>query len=330
LQAFRDFFVVLFSILLEATPFLLLGVFVSAALSVYVSDAFLIRWFPKGKITALLFALVLGFLFPVCECGNVPVARRLIAKGAPHGAAVTFLLAAPVLNPIVVIVTLAAFPGQPQILWLRLGFTVIISLAVGGFFSMARASDVVNPAVFGESSLHDCDVDHGHQTGEEVMGLEGGYHGVYEHTCRECYEYYENLPTKQRFNEFLFLLRDEFIEMLWLLVLGAMVASAIRTLAPQGFVNKLGASPVLSVLAMMLLAFMISLCSNVDAFFAAAFASSFLPGSIIAFLVFGPMIDIKALVMMTTTFKLKAIFWMTLLVALYTFLLAMLTTYVIL
>jgi uncharacterized membrane protein YraQ (UPF0718 family) len=80
----------------------------------------------------------------------------------------------------------------------------------------------------------------------------------------------------------------------------------------------------------MLLAFIMSLCSNVDAFFAAAFAGTFSPGSLVAFLVFGPMINVKTLVMMTSTFKARALFWLTVIVVLATFMLALLANYVIL
>lgn len=308
----------------------------SAALSVYVSDGFLLKWFPRRTFMALFYALVLGFLFPVCECGNIPVARRLMAKGVPHGAVITFLLAAPVLNPVVIIVTLAAFPGQPEILWLRLAFTIVISLSAGAVFSLVRRGDVVKDSLGRATCLVEDHAHHAQGLGAAVRSPQGVTGGTlkktHSHSCHGCagYEYYRTLPRKQRFTEFLFLVRDEFIEMLRLLILGAMIAAAFRTFIPQTFVNSVGTSQVLSILAMMLLAFVISLCSNVDAFFAAAFAGTFSPGSIVAFLVFGPMIDIKALVMMTSAFKARALFWLTVLVTLSSFLLALLVNFVIL
>jgi uncharacterized membrane protein YraQ (UPF0718 family) len=335
-QAFRNFSVILFSLLLEATPFLLLGVLVSAALSVYVSDDFLMKWFPRRTSLALLYALVVGFVFPVCECGNVPVARRLMAKGVPHGAAITFLLAAPVLNPIAIIVTVAAFPGQPEILWLRLTFTVIISLSVGAVFSLIRKSEVVKESV----AVGACAAVAGPPGGEKidthgrlnVGGRDEAMLNDHSHDCNECadYAYYRTLPPRQRGIQFLFLVRNEFIEMLRLLVLGAIIAASFRTFVPQALLNKVGVSQVLSVLTLMLLAFIMSLCSNVDAFFAAAFAGTFSPGSLVAFLVFGPMINVKTLVMMTSTFKARALFWLTVIVVLATFMLALLANYVIL
>ncbi|MBU4195052.1 MAG: permease [Planctomycetes bacterium] len=248
MQAFRDFYVVLFSILLEATPFLLFGVLVSATLSVYVSDDFLMKWFPKRTFMALFYALVLGFLFPVCECGNIPVARRLMAKGVPHGAVITFLLAAPVLNPVVIIVTLAAFPGQPEILWLRLVFTIVISLAVGGIFSMVKKGDVVKAEIGRAGPLVCCEAVSGIDIDEHACShdheSDDGLRKGHIHGGHECagYDHYKGLPRKQRFIEFLFVVRNEFIEMLRLLVLGAVIAAAFRTLVPQGFVNKLGTS----------------------------------------------------------------------------------------
>ncbi|MBU4194833.1 MAG: permease [Actinobacteria bacterium] len=312
----RDFSIILLSILLEAIPFLLIGVVVSAVLSVYVSDDFVVKWFPAKSLAGLFYALVMGFLFPVCECGNIPVARRLLIKGVEPAPVVTFLLAAPVLNPLVIIVTVAAFPGQPEILILRLVFTVMISLAVGAILFKVKKEDIVLPfeTITGDGGCH------GEEDGDSVS---------HKHVCVR-HEHYRGLDGRRRFMEFLFLIRDEFFMMLRLLVLGTIIAASFRTIFPQNLVTSLGSGQVVSILTMMLLAFLVSMCSNVDAFFAMAFAGTFTAGSIVTFLVFGPMVDIKALVMMTSAFRMKAIIWISVLVALMSFLLGLLANYMIL
>ncbi|MBU4178634.1 MAG: permease, partial [Actinobacteria bacterium] len=232
----RDFLIILLAILLEAIPFLLIGVLVSAVLSVYVSDDFVVKLFPRKSFVGLFYALVMGFLFPVCECGNIPVARRLLIKGVEPAAVVTFLLAAPVLNPLVIIVTVAAFPGQPEILILRLLFTVVISLSVGAILFKVKKEDIVLPFV----------------TAGEIPGHhEGECNGsaLHKHVC-VGHEHYQGLDSRRRFMEFLFLIRDEFFAMLRLLVLGSIIAASFRTIFPQDLVTRLGSGQVVSILTM--------------------------------------------------------------------------------
>lgn len=269
-------------IAVEALPFVLLGVLLSALLSKLVKDETLIRWVPKNRVIAPFFACFLGFMFPVCECGNIPVARRLIQKGLPHYFAVSFLLAAPVLNPIVIFSTLSAFPNQHWILWVRLASTVVIAVITGWIFSFEK-----NPESLLKAS-----------------------------TEKE---------RKTHSNEsFLDTVKSEFFEMNSMLIIGALAASFFQILLPRNLIVNLGQGNASSILAMMLLAVLVSICSNVDAFFALSYMNFFTTGSVLAFLIFGPMIDIKALFMLSRIFKMKAILWMALIPASSTFLIALL------
>lgn len=116
---------------MEATPFLLLGIVVSAFVHVFVSEDRLLRLVPKNPILSLVPALFLGMLMPVCECGNVAVARRFLAKGVPISTCIAFLLAAPILNPVAIFATATAFRFRPEMVWLRGGLAFVIAASVG-------------------------------------------------------------------------------------------------------------------------------------------------------------------------------------------------------
>ena len=124
-----------FSLLVEAMPFLLLGVLFSSILLLFVDERKLIAAVPRNPLIAAFAGSLIGCFFPVCECGNVPVARRLIVQGAPPSMAIGFLLAAPTVNPIVFWATWTAFRDQPEVVFLRIGFSLFIASIVGWEYS---------------------------------------------------------------------------------------------------------------------------------------------------------------------------------------------------
>jgi uncharacterized membrane protein YraQ (UPF0718 family) len=124
-----------FSLLVEALPFLLLGVIFSSVLLLFVDEQRLLALVPQNVVLAALAGSLIGFLFPVCECGNIPVARRLLMKGAPTALTIGFLLAAPTVNPVVFWATWIAFRDQPEIVFLRVGFTLLIAVTIALVFS---------------------------------------------------------------------------------------------------------------------------------------------------------------------------------------------------
>src|SRR6266542_497507 len=114
-------------IFIEAVPFLLLGAFASGAIAVFVTPDDMARVIPRNKLLATLMGALLGMIFPVCECGVMPVVRRLYQKGLPISAGIAFVLGAPVLNPIVIASTYAAF-GLSAVFWGRIGFSFLVAL----------------------------------------------------------------------------------------------------------------------------------------------------------------------------------------------------------
>jgi hypothetical protein len=270
-------------VLIEAIPFLLLGVLVSQGLALALKGDRVLKWLPRGRFASLAALAGLGALFPVCECGNVPVARRLAARGVPAAGAMVFLLAAPALNPVVALSTFAAFRQQPVIVVYRLGLTFAVALGVGLLLSLhPRPADLLRRPAPGA----------GHQ-------VEGP------------------VPTSWvgRAGRFARGVLGEFAEMGAVLVVGAGLAALTQMFVPRGLLLQVGQGPVLSVVAMMGLAALLSVCSTVDAFVALAYAGTFTDGSLVAFLVFGPMIDIKAVLLMLTAFNWKAVALVTVVVA---------------
>lgn len=271
-------------IFIEAAPFLILGAVVSGLIEVFVTKEDIVRLVPRNAFFAPVTGAFLGFIFPVCECGVVPVTRRLFTKGLPMSVGVAFLLAAPVMNPIVLVSTYIAFGFGPMLIG-RFVVTILISVLVGVIFSLAaRPQDVLRPT--------------------SLVTVSGGSLDV--------------RPTAPRgkFSRVLRVVRvssDEFFDMGRFLVIGSMLAALMQTFVSQDILLRLGEGPIMSVIFMQLLAFVLSVCSTVDSFLALAFVGTFSSGSILSFLTFGPMIDIKSTMMFAGVFKPRTVLYLVML-----------------
>ncbi len=278
-------------IFIEAVPFLLLGSVASGLIEAFITPADLTRWIPRRALPATIVGTFMGFTFPVCECGIVPVVRRLYGKGLPMGVGVAFLLAAPVMNPIVFVSTYIAF-GWGVVLIGRFVMTAIVALAVGLIFSYAaRPIEILQPqslAPVGGASV-------------DALPRKSVWAGI---------------------ANAMGVASNEFFEMGRYLIIGTMLAAGMQTTLSQDVLVSLGQGPVQSVLVMQLLAFVISVCSTVDAFLALAFAGTFTTGSILAFLVFGPMVDIKSMLMFMGVFRQRIVLYLVVLPMLMTALLS--------
>lgn len=268
-------------IFIEAIPFLMLGTLVSGLIEAFMRREDLVRLIPRNRYLATAVGAFLGFAFPVCECGVVPVTRRLFKKGLPVSVGIAFLLAAPVMNPIVFAATFSAF-GFGEVLALRYALTTVIAIGVGIFIAaFYRPQDLLLPtsmaAVTGGASLPTLD--------ERPL------------PCKQQRSLGEGLRAAVGTAV------DEFFDMARYLIIGCLLAAAMQTLIPQQILTGVGSTPVLSVATMQLLAFILSVCSTVDAFLALAFVGTFTTGAIVAFLTFGPMIDIKSTLMFLGVFK---------------------------
>ena len=279
-DAGRDFVTLSASVFIESLPFVFLGIGISVLVQVWIPDRVWQRYLPRNPFLRRMALSVLGVFFPVCECGNVPLARGLMMRGLGVGDALTFLLAAPILNPVTIITTYQAFGWQDGILVARIAGAFVIANLLGWLFSRhPDPSSLLTPS--------------------------------FEARCHTTPGVSQTRTTRSAR-----LFTEETTTMLPALVAGSVIAGAIQVGVPRSLLVELGSNPVLSVLVLMALAFVVSVCSNVDAFFILSFSATFMPGGIVAFLVFGAMIDIKMLALLRTTFTSRALALIATLVAL--------------
>jgi len=275
---------VFLGIFIEAVPFLLLGTLASGLVEVFFDQEELAHLLPRQPLLAALTGCLLGLFIPVCECGVVPLTRRLFQKGAPTAVGISFLLAAPVINPVVIASTYAAFGFSP-VFWGRLGLTLAIALITGLVFS--RQADV-NQLL---------------RTPLQPAPL----------VLTEVIAPPQKAPVAARLRKAALIAGDEFFEMGRYLVIGSLLAALLQILVPQPVLAALGRGPVLSVVAMAAIAVLLSVCSTVDAFIALAFVGQFANGALLSFLVYGPMVDIKSVLMFARVFRRRSVVYLVLL-----------------
>lgn len=355
-QQLNNAFTLFLSLLVEAMPFLLLGVLFSGVLLLFVDERQLIARLPKNPLLGALIGSFIGFLFPVCECGNVPVARRLLMQGVPAPVAIGFLLAAPTINPIVIWATWTAFRDQPEIVIFRVVFSVVIATIIGWVFSaQADLRPLLQPTIAAQlkpklaikRELKQCEVG-SESTAARNFEMEGSEQWEAQTTPSllqsgtfllgqpgqplrmDATELQATLaatsptkPGKYRWRLLLDNTVQELRELGAVLVIGSAIAALIQVAVPREVILSLGSGPIASIAAMMLLAGLVSICSTVDSFFALSFASAFTSGSLLAFLVFGPMIDLKGVGLLLSIFKPRAVIYLFALAAQLTFLLTL-------
>ncbi|MEM7331325.1 MAG: permease [Chloroflexota bacterium] len=285
---FQTFTTIFLGIFIEAVPFLLAGSLVSGLIELFVNQESLARIIPRRAVPAAVVGSLLGFVFPVCECGVVPVTRRLYQKGLPLSVGIAFLLSAPVVNPVVIASTYFAFGWGPIFVG-RFVFSILIAFIAGLIFHFASPEEILLPPEESGMHLHE----HHHHQGENNMS---------------------------KFWNTVVIAGDDFMDMVRYLILGSMLAGLMQTLVPQSTLLSFGNGSVMSVVAMMVLAFVLSICSTVDAFLALSFVNTFTPGSILSFLVFGPMVDIKSALMFLGVFKRRIVLYLILIPLLLTLL----------
>ncbi len=289
LSSFKTFNTIFISILIQAFPFMLIGTFVSSAMHVFVPDEFIVKVFPTKYGLGFMTAMFAGLFFPVCECAIVPVMARLVKKGVALPIAITFMLSAPIINPIVIISTLYAFPGQPEIALYRVIFGLIIALIVGlVLFFFGNSQSVL----LDKKQHHECGC--GHCIDDDAHECSCHSQSAIKHT---------KTGVVNKFKILFLHSGEEFFSVGKYLVLGAFMTSLIQTLLPRSVFVSLGTQNGLSLFIMMATAFLFSACSTSDAFIARSFVDRFSLGAIMGFLVFGPMMDVKNILMLLASFK---------------------------
>jgi len=295
----HTFSTIFLSIVFEAMPFVMIGVFASSVIQVFVSEELLTRIIPKNSHFALFAASISGFMFPICECANVPVTRRLVKKGMPLSVAITFMLAVAIVNPIVLLSTYYAFGGSLRVVLFRGGIGLVGAILIGFIIGLIYKN--------GERELNDPEVDLscgcGHDHHHEVHDHDHSNH--HESSCCSHDHHGPVKSIKDKALQIVDHMSGELYSVGRFLILGAFLSGMIQTMLPRQLLVMIGQGPVISVITMMLLAYGLSLCAEADAFIARSFIGQFTPGSIMAFMIFGPMIDVKNTLMLLDGFKTK-------------------------
>ncbi len=302
----RDFILIFTSILYEALPFIILGSLIAGFLEELVPQQMVARVIPRNRGLAIGLSGVLGLVFPMCECGIIPVMRRLLRKGLPLSCCVAYMLAGPIINVVVMGSTYVAFSlhdvavmggsgGLPWMLGLRVGLGYLV--AVGTALIVERqyrkygAANLLAPLALPPS----------------LAGLPKGKELDLARANEENGDEDQAVPKRaslgQRLGNISATALHDFVDITVFLILGALLAAFVRQMLTQEDIAQLsGTFPLLAILAMMGMAVVLCLCSEADAFVAASFITM-QPAAKLAFLVLGPMLDFKLYMMYTRVFR---------------------------
>ncbi|MFF3951205.1 permease [Streptomyces sp. NPDC001902] len=246
----QSWMTVFVAVVVQALPFLVLGVVLSAVLAVCVPPSFFARALPRRTAVAVPVAGVAGAVLPGCECASVPVAGAMVRRGVAPAAALTFLLSAPAINPVVLTATAVAFPNEPRMVVARFVASLLVACAMGWLWQRLGHADRLRPAAHPSA---------------EGQGKGAAFWGSVRHDVMHAGGF---------------------------LVVGAMAAATLKSFVPEDVLRLASGNPVVSVLALAVLAVVLSICSEADAFVAASLSQFSLTARLV-FLVVGPMIDLK-------------------------------------
>jgi len=278
IEEIGDFASIFTSIVLEAIPFIILGSFISAIIQTCISEEIITKLIPNVTILGYIGAALIGLIFPVCECAIIPITRRLMKKGLPAGVGVTFMLAVPIINPVVIMSTYYAFYDKQVMVILRI---------VGGFVAAILIGMIVNAL---EENKHCIILDSTESDNYCNCGCnvpfknQSKFKAIFEHTNRE------------------------FLDIMGYLIFGAFISSGFQVVASHGGINFISDNKILVIIFMMILGFALSLCSEADAFVGRSFLDNYSFSGVVAFLILGPMLDLKNLMMLSGTFKKSFVF----------------------
>lgn len=284
-----DVLMAFLSIVFEGAPYILVGTLISGLIDAFLPSKLLERVLPRNRVLATMIAGFLGLIFPVCECAIVPVIRRLVQKRLPLGCAIAYMLAAPIMNPVVAISTMTAFKEYkafaangllgvlhaPMMLG-RLSLGYVIAVVAGLLVIRFRPDQILKDNIVA-----------GIAAADDGASLDGTPARV---------------PFDAKIVHAMRTAMRDFLDTGMYFVIGVAITSVFNTQVPQSIVNSLAGNNFIAIPGLMILAIVLSLCSTSDAFIAAPM-TSFSFGAKLAFLVFGPMMDIKLLFMYSAVFK---------------------------
>ncbi|HYY30901.1 MAG TPA: permease [Chthoniobacterales bacterium] len=281
----QNFWFSFLALIFEGIPFVLVGSLISGFIAAFIPSRVITGLLPRNRLVAILVSGLLGFIFPVCECGIVPIVRRLLRKGLPLSCGVTYMLASPIVNPIVLCSTFFAFRAQAPVLntGLRLGLGYLVAVLVGlAVAFVKKPSAILRKGNTGSSSQQ--------RAGFRIAMIPDSQSVDFRVTK------ISKIVGAVR------MASDDFLETAFYFTIGAAIAATFNTAVNQQLILPLASSSTLSIVAMMALSGILTLCSTSDAFIAVTFVT-FPMAARLAFLVFGPMFDLKLFFLYSVLFK---------------------------
>lgn len=269
MEIIKNISIIFTSIFFESLPFLLLGSLISSIIETYISNETLTKLIPKNKILASVVGVILGFFLPACDCAVIPVSKRLIKKKVPLNTAVSFMLSSPIINPVVLLSTYYSFyKTNPEIFYYRIIFGILISFIIGIIIGLIyKDKEIITNE---ECTCH---------THNEKHTLKNDFKHIIKHTTIDLFEVVKYL------------------------IVGALIASLFQVIIPREILQTFKENKILSTLALMIFAYLISLCSTSDSFVGKTFIQTFTKESVLAYLLLGPMIDIKNTIVLLGNYK---------------------------
>lgn len=266
-------------VVIEAIPFIVMGAIISTIIQFYITEEVIRRIVPKRKVLAFLAAAFMGLVFPMCECAIVPVSRSLIKKGVPVGIAITFMLSVPIVNPFVIASTYYAFDAN---------LTIVIIRVLGGIFCSIIVGTIIS-YIFMNTPIENI--------------ISDGYLDLSCACCSSEKKYYTSKLDK--LHTIVCQASNEFLNISVYVILGALISSIFGSVIKEEILNDYTFNNVLAIVIMIGISFLLSLCSEADAFVASKFLKNFGIPSVSAFMVLGPMMDLKNSILTLGLFKKK-------------------------
>ena len=282
--SWQNFWFSFLALVFEGVPFILLGSLISGVIGSFVPAHIITGLLPKSRFPALLVSGLLGVIFPVCDCGIVPIVRRILKKGVPLSCGITYMLASPIVNPLVIFSTIIAFQGQAPLLsaGLRIGFGYFIAVMIGLIVGSLQSESILRKGLI--------TTDRPSRTGIRIAPL-------HDHGSEKM-----EVGFVRKVSAAVRMATDDFLGTCLYFMVGAAIAATFNTAVNQRVILPLASDSVLSVISMMTLSGILTLCSTSDAFIAATFVT-FPSAARMAFMIFGPMFDLKLIFLYSSLFK---------------------------
>ena len=311
----NDFATVFLSVIFEGIPFILIGALASSIIQIFVSEQAIAKIIPKNRFIGVLIASLVGLIFPVCECAIVPITRRLVKKGIPLSIAVTFMLSVPIMNPVVLLSTHYAFIGMSYMVIARAMFGMIGAITIGVLIGILHKDSPFKRQIVKKPGgmVHKAECDCGHHSKQSLKNINviKNNHIIIEKNNDNCScghnHNHSNNNNKiiRSIEQIISHTSAELYDIGRFFIMGVFLSTCMQIFIPKEFVLSIGGGVLSSILVMMMLAFVLSVCSETDAFIARSFLGQFTSGSILGFLILGPMIDIKNTIMLCGSFRLS-------------------------